>query len=188
MQFTGWCVVSAMADATYAVVDKAKKSGRVAQSSEVNQAIYAAVDKPKKKKNRNVLTAEPTFSHNESSMLNRDALQEYDMEKTSKGEESMSESYFVTKAKDVAAKEKAAQKASAGKMMLQDNNNKIIMIACIFIAVVSVAYLITLVCLVVLFNEIATLKASQETTSKASQENASTNNQSRMVQNSVHML
>ena len=64
-----------MADATYAIVDKAKKSVRVSQSSEVNRAIYTAVDKSKKKKNRNVRTAGST-----SSMFNRDALQEPAME------------------------------------------------------------------------------------------------------------
>ena len=106
-----------MADDTYAIVDKARKSARVDQSSEVNQAIYTAVDKSKKKKNRNVLTAEPTFSQDESSMFNRDALQEPTMEEAESeysmiNAESMtqSESYFVSQAKT--AQEKATEKGS----------------------------------------------------------------------------
>ena len=47
LKVCGWCVVSA-------TIAKQRKARQLPQSSEVNQAIYTAVDKPKKKENHNV--------------------------------------------------------------------------------------------------------------------------------------
>ena len=167
-----------MADTTYAVVDKSKKAKiirKVCESSEADETLYAAVDMTKKKKNRNITTAETTLSDvKPPAYYNTVALEEPAFERADpKGPESdysmitaenimaPSESSHISEVKNLTTQKRTA---SARKDMAaigqNDNTSSKKLIACIFITM-SITFLITLICLVVLFYEISTLKASQ---------------------------
>lgn len=159
-----------MADATYAVVNKSKKAKRV----EVD-ALCGHGEKEK-----NIITAETAFSDTESPVYyNSVALEKPAFEDDPKANYSVitsenmtpNESYHLSKAKDLKVKRKAVEKSFVGENMAADsqndniiiskNNSQKKLIACIIITM-SVTFLIILICLIALFYEIATLKASQE--------------------------
>ena len=167
-----------MADTTYAVVDKSKKAKNINRESD--KTLYTAVDMTKKKKSHNITTAVTTLSDAGPPVYyDTVALEETAFERADpRGPES---DYSIITAEnmthsgsnhlgEVVANLTAGVRATekAGKNMAavghntssKNSSHHKLFIACIIVSL-TIAFLITLICLVVLFYEIATIKANQ---------------------------